>query len=174
MTTILLFLLALTVEIDTATLPLNGVAKVTFAPSGKGEMKRDGTVTTVKVNVEQLRAPSAWGPSLNTYVVWAVSPEGIFENLGELQLDRNKGEFDGTTRLSQLGILITAEPHYMVDRPSSAVAYRSQNTSGETRRTTVTIETGLYDYSGLKPAPPGIHRALNRSRNRNSGRRASR
>src|SRR5437870_7694488 len=113
---ILLLLFALTSQLDTVDLPLNSAVKITFAPSGKAELKREGTVTLIKIEVDQLRPPAA---PLNTYVVWAVSPEGIFENLGELQINRNKGTFDGTTRFTQFGLLITAEPHYMIDRPSS-------------------------------------------------------
>jgi hypothetical protein len=112
---ILLLLFALTVELDTVNLPVNSEIRITFAPStGKADLKREGTVTRVKIEVDPLRPPAA---PMNTYVVWAVSPEGLFENLGELHMDRNKGDFE-EQRLSQLG-LITAEPHYMVDRPSS-------------------------------------------------------
>lgn len=161
MTALLLLLFSLTIELDTVNLPLNGDIKITFAPAGKAEMKREGTLTRVKIEVEQLRPPIA---PLNTYVVWAVSPEGIFENLGELQVDRNKGQFEGTTRFGQLGLLITAEPHYMVDRPSSAAAYRSQNTGGQTRRMTIPVDVGQYDYSNLKPGPPAIHNSVVQAR----------
>jgi hypothetical protein len=161
MTALLLLLFSLTIELDTVNLPLNGDIKITFAPTGKAEMKREGTLTRVKIEVEQLRPPIA---PLNTYVVWAVSPEGIFENLGELQVDRNKGQFEGTTRFGQLGLLITAEPHYMVDRPSSAAAYRSQNTGGQTRRMTIPVDVGQYDYSNLKPGPPAIHNSVVQAR----------
>src|SRR5262249_1654669 len=96
---ILLFLFALTIQLDTVDLPLNSDVKITFAPAGKAELRREGTVTHVKIDLDQLRAPA---PPMNTYVVWAVSPEGILENIGELQINRNKGAFEGTTRLSQL------------------------------------------------------------------------
>jgi hypothetical protein len=151
---ILLFLFALTIQLDTIDLPVNGAVKMTFAPAGKVELKREGTLTWVNIEVDQLRPPVA---PLNTYVVWAVSPEGLFENLGELQINRNKGTFNGTTRLTQLGLLITAEPHYMVDRPSSMAAWRSQNTAGESRRVTIPFEVGQYDYSNLKPSPPAAN-----------------
>src|SRR5262245_9073932 len=148
---ILLLLFALTIQLDTVNLPVNSEVKITFAPSGRADLKREGTVTLVRIEVDQLRPPAA---PLNTYVVWAVSPEGLFENLGELQMNKNKGEFYGTTRLSQLGLLITAEPHYMVDRLSSTAAWRSQNTSGETRRVAVAFEVGQFDYASLKPSAP--------------------
>jgi hypothetical protein len=157
----LLLLFALTIQLDTVDLPVNGAVKMTFAPAGKAELKREGTVTWVNIEVDQLRPPAA---PLNTYVVWAVSPEGVFENLGELQMNRNKGAFIGTTRLTQLGLLITAEPHYMVDRPSATATWRSQNTGGETRRVTIPIEVGQYDYSNLKPSPPSVNTYLVQAR----------
>jgi hypothetical protein len=161
MTPILLLLLSLTIELDTVIVPLSGDVNITFAPMGKGELKREGTVTRVKVELEQVRPPAA---PLNTYVVWAVSQEGTFENLGELQVDRTKGTFQGTTRLAQLGVLVTAEPHYMVDRPSASAAYRSQNLSGQTRRVSIPIEVGIYDYSALKPSAPAVHTAVVQAR----------
>jgi hypothetical protein len=161
MTTILLLFFALTIQIDVVNLPLNGDVKITFAPAGKAEMKREGSVTRVKIELDQLRPPIA---PLNTYVVWAVSPEGIFENMGELQLERNKGTFQGTTRFSQLGLLITGEPHYMVDRPSSAAAFRSQNVGVATRRVTIPVDIGIYDYSNLKPSAPAIHSSVVQAR----------
>jgi hypothetical protein len=164
MTTLLFLFLALTIELDAVNVPLNGDVKITFAPSGKLEMRREGTVTHVKIEVDRLRPPASWGQPLNTYVVWAVSPEGVFDNLGELQIDRDKGEFNGTTRLTQLGLLITAEPHYMVDRPSSAAVYRSQNVSGESRRMTIPVDVGIYDYSTLKPSPAAIHSSVVQAR----------
>ena len=164
MMTFLFLFFALTIELDTVNVPLTGDVKITFAPSGKAEVRREGTVTRLKIEVDRLRPPVSWGQSLNTYIVWAVSPEGIFDNLGELQVDREKGEFNGTTRLTQLGVLITAEPHYMVDRPSSAAVYRSQNVSGETRRVTIPIDVGMYDYSALKPSPPAIHSSVVQAR----------
>jgi hypothetical protein len=163
MTTLFLLLFALTIELDSINLSLNRGVRITFAPAAEGEMKREGTVTRINITVDPLRPPATLGQMLNTYVVWAVSPEGVYENLGELQIDRNKGEFEGTTRLSQLGILITAEPHYMVDRPSSAVAYRSQNTSG-TRRVTIQAQVGIDDYSTLKPSAPAVHSSVVQAR----------
>ena len=63
-----------------------------------------------------------------------------------------KGQFSATTRLGQFGILITAEPHYMVDRPSAAVAFRSQGSREDIRRKTVPVEVGAYDYSAITPS----------------------
>src|SRR5689334_14923989 len=108
-----------------------GDVTLSLTPTGKAEMKRDGTVTRIKIEFDRAAPPAAAGPAYSTYVVWAVSPEGSYENIGEILMDRDKGRLDATTRFEQVGLLITAEPHYMVDRPSSAVVFRIQNPRGE-------------------------------------------
>jgi len=39
----------------------------------------------------------------------------------------------------------------MVDRPSSAIVFKSQSPQTDLRRKTVAVEVGAYDYSQLKP-----------------------
>ncbi len=152
----LFFLLAATaIDLDVVTVPLTNDIKVTLAPAGRAELKRDGNVSQIKIDIDRTAAPRTLGP-YNTYVVWAVSSEGIFDNLGELQTSGNKGQFNATTRFGQFAILITAEPHYMVDRPSAAIAYRSQIPKTDVRRKAVSIEVGPYDYSSLVSATTNV------------------
>jgi len=150
---LLLVFATTTVQVDVINVPLDKAISAVLAPAGKAELKREGTVTRVRIEVERLQAPATLGPALNTYSVWAVSPEGLFENLGELNINGNKGLLDATTRLGQLGILVTAEPHFMVDSPSAAVAYRTQSPREQVRHAMIPVEVGAYDYSALKPAP---------------------
>src|ERR1051325_8679052 len=145
----LLLLLAVSaVDIDILTVPLTNDIKVALVPAGRAELRREGSISEVKIDIDRIASPRSLGP-YNTYIVWAVSPDGIFDNLGELETTGNKGQFNATTRFGQFGVLITAEPHYMVDRPSAAVAYRSQIPKTELRRKTISIEVGPYDYSSL-------------------------
>ncbi len=162
----LILVLALnTVDLDMVTMPLSSDVKVALAPAGRAEMKRDGTVTRIKIDIERVAAASTMGPALNTYVVWVISPEGILDNLGELDVNGAKAQFNGTTRLGQFGLLITGEPHYMVDRPSAAVAYRSQAAKEDIRRRSVPIEIGAYDYSKLQPiSAVGVHGSVTQAR----------
>ncbi len=148
----LILVLALgTVDLDIVTVPLSNDIKVALTPAGRSEMKREGTVTRIKIEIDRLALASTLGAAYKTYVVWAISPEGILDNVGQLALNGNKGEFSATTRLGQFGILITAEPHYMVDRPSSAVIYRTQTPKDDPHRKTIPVEVGAFDYSTLKP-----------------------
>jgi hypothetical protein len=61
------------------------------------------------------------------------------------------------TKFDQFGILITAEPHFMVDRPNSVIAFRNQAPKADNiRRISVAVEVGAYDYSRLQPVPDGL------------------
>ncbi len=148
----LLFVLAVsTVDLDVVSVPVSNEIRVVLTPGARSEIKREGSITRIKIEIDRVALPSTLGASFNTYVVWAISPEGILDNLGELDVKNGKGQFTATTRLTQFGVLITAEPHYMVDRPSAAIAYRSQSAETDFRRKTVPVEVGAYDYSKLKP-----------------------
>ncbi len=148
----LLLLLALTTtDIVVVSLPVKGDATVALMPSGNAELRREGTITTAKIEIQRLPPIAALGSGANTFIAWSVSPEGFFENLGELD---EKGQLQATTRFEHLGIMVTAEPHYLVDRPSSMVVFRSGNPEQtRLRRTTVSVEVGAYDYSAI-PFPP--------------------
>jgi hypothetical protein len=164
---ILTWLLALAISTDViiVSVPPRGDVSVAVTPTGKVELKRDGNVTRVKLEIDKLRLWSTVGPSVYCYVVWAVSPEGVFDNLGELAIDRTDGFIESTTRFDQAGIFVTAEPHYMVDRPSAHVVYRSQAPRDvNIRRVTIPVQVGAFDYANIHlppdaDAPSLIHQA---------------
>jgi hypothetical protein len=146
---------AKTFVVTVLTLPKGGVT-VPLQPSGRAEMRRDATVTRISIEVDRLHPPSTLGTGLNSYVVWAISPEGYIENIGEIAVDKDRGRLDTFSRFDQLGLIITAEPHYMVDRPSEAVVFRTENPKGDIRRQDVSLEVGTYDYSALTSQAPGL------------------
>jgi hypothetical protein len=144
-----------TVDVVVVTLSRGGLT-VPLQPSGRVDLRREPTLTRVSIEIDKLAPPASAAPAMNSYVVWAVSPEGYIENIGELAMDKDKGRLETTTRFDQVGLIITAEPHYMVDRPSNAAVFRTQNPKSEpVRRQPVSIELGAYDYSGLMPEPQG-------------------
>jgi hypothetical protein len=68
--------------------------------------------------------PFELGAGYATYVLWAVSPDGQIDNLGEIKR-RGFFEFDSkisvTSPLQTFALIITAEPHFLVRRPSQAI-----------------------------------------------------
>ena len=147
-------------DVIVVSVPAKGVVSLAIAPSGKVDMERSGTVTQIHIEIDRLQAAQKLSPSMNAYVVWAVSPEGSIENVGELGVIDGKGRLDTVSKFDQVGILITAEPHFMVDRPNAVIAFNSQAPKSESiRRKTVAVEVGAYDYTQVKPetaAVPGL------------------
>jgi hypothetical protein len=150
-----LLLLAGVTEVQVVHLPPRGRVNLTLGVKAKVDVERVGTVTRAVVEIEELQPASTAIPGMNAYVVWAVSPEGSFDNLGELLVERNKGTLDATTIFDRLAILISAEPHYLVDRPSLATIYKNE-AARSARSVPTTVPVGEYEYSGMPPRVFGV------------------
>lgn len=96
-------------------------------PRMKGEAKirrtsRNGS--EIDLSVSKMPRPFELGAGYATYVLWAISPEGQVDNLGEIKR-RGFFEFDSkmsvTTKLQTFALIITAEPHFLVTRPSQEI-----------------------------------------------------
>ncbi|HEX8354284.1 MAG TPA: OmpA family protein [Pyrinomonadaceae bacterium] len=93
--------------------------------SGSAKVRRTGRRNTrVEMNIDNLPRAFELGSIYTTYVLWAVSPEGRADNLGELK--RSGSQFintkiDVTTPLETFALIMTAEPHYLVRSPSRMV-----------------------------------------------------
>jgi outer membrane protein OmpA-like peptidoglycan-associated protein len=93
-------------------------------PDARGKAKVDSKAGRLQINVElsRLGPPSKIGPQYLTYVLWAITPEGRANNLGEIVPDDNgKSNVDVTTDLQAFGLIVTAEPYFSVIRPSNQV-----------------------------------------------------
>jgi outer membrane protein OmpA-like peptidoglycan-associated protein len=97
-------------------------------PRLKGQARierKNRTGTKVTISLENLPRPYELGAAYTTYILWAITPEGRADNLGELKFrsgtvfQNPKGEF--TTPLQTFALIVTAEPHYLVKEPSRAV-----------------------------------------------------
>ena len=151
----LLFLLPSKADVLIVQFPVKGKVSLSLGEKAKAEVERTGTVTKVAIQVEDLKAPASVLAGMNTYVAWAVSPEGNFDNLGELELSGTKGSLEATTRFDRFSIMITAEPHYMVDRPGAPFLYKNQAVRSVTSFPLI-IEVGTYEYSSLPKGAPDV------------------
>ena len=99
----------------------------TLLPRLKGEAKvrragRRGT--RVELSVEELPRANELGGVYTTYVLWAISPEGRVDNLGEIKRGGSflvSSKLDVTTPLQTFALIVTAEPHFLVRGPSRMV-----------------------------------------------------
>lgn len=136
------------------TYPLDETVQLQFRgttrfPRMKGEARikrtsRNGT--EVDVSVSKMPRPFELGAGYATYVLWAISPDGQVDNLGEIKR-RGFFEFDSkisvTTRLQTFALIITAEPHFLVRRPSQAIMLENLNPytlSGKPIQTTTAVQ----------------------------------
>ncbi|MBI4459007.1 MAG: OmpA family protein [Acidobacteria bacterium] len=105
-----------------------GATKVDFRgtellPMARGEAKVESKQGYIEIEVEfdDLRPATQFGPEYLTYVMWAVTPEGRATNLGEVLLNGTKSKLNVTTELQSFALIVTAEPHFAVTRPSNLV-----------------------------------------------------
>ena len=90
----------------------------------KGKAKVDSKAGRLQINVDlsRLGPASKIGPQYLTYVLWAITPEGRANNLGEIVPDEyGRSSLDVTTDLQAFGLIVTAEPYFSVTRPSNEV-----------------------------------------------------
>jgi outer membrane protein OmpA-like peptidoglycan-associated protein len=89
---------------------------------GRAEVKRDKGRTRIKLELEKLPHPQDLGSFYTTYVIWAVTPEGQADNLGEIPRKDRSSEITVTTPYETFALVVTAEPHGLVKYPSPVVA----------------------------------------------------
>ena len=116
---------AITYPLDeTVTVKFQGT---TLLPRLKGEakVKRAGRRgTRVELSIEDLPRASELGGIYTTYVLWAISPDGHVDNLGEIKRSGSSfisSKLDVTTPLQSFALILTAEPHFLMKVPSKMV-----------------------------------------------------
>ncbi len=103
-------------------------------PMAKGHAKVTSERGRIKIEAEfrYLEPAQKFGPEFLTYVLWAITPEGKSNNLGELLLENGKSKLNVTTSLQTFGLIVTAEPYYAVSDPSDAVVLQNVTLPGTT------------------------------------------
>jgi outer membrane protein OmpA-like peptidoglycan-associated protein len=107
-------------------------------PEARGEatVTANTGATRVSLRFDHLSNPAQFGPEYLTYVLWAITPEGRAERLGEVELrnpNDKSAELYATTDLQSYGMIVTAEPYFSVSQPSDVVVMENflrKDTSG--------------------------------------------
>jgi outer membrane protein OmpA-like peptidoglycan-associated protein len=93
--------------------------------TGEAKVRRSGRRNTrVELEVKNLPRAFELGGPYTTYVLWAISPEGQADNLGEIKRSGSvfvNSKLDVTTPLQTFSLIVTAEPHFLVRSPSRMV-----------------------------------------------------
>ncbi len=92
-------------------------------PAARGEARIDSQMgsTKIEVHMDRLTPANQFGPEYLTYVLWAITPEGRAQNLGELALSGDHSSLLATSSLQVFGLIVTAEPYFAVTQPSDVV-----------------------------------------------------
>ena len=104
-----------------------GFEGTTLLPLAKGSAKvtseRGGI--HISANFRGITPANGFGPEYLTYVLWAISPDGRPNNLGEVLPDNKKNNIEVTTALQSFGMIVTAEPYFSVTQPSDVVVLQN-------------------------------------------------
>jgi outer membrane protein OmpA-like peptidoglycan-associated protein len=117
-----------------------------------------GKVGRIQINAQfsKLEPAQKFGNEYLTYVLWAITPEGKSNNLGEILLDGDKSKIDVTTSLQTFGLIVTAEPYFAVSQPSNVVVLQNvvlPETSGTIDQAPASyqlLDRGAYSYEVSK------------------------
>src|SRR5688500_1048519 len=117
--------------------PRSGDTRINFAgtalmPKAKGWASIEGEKGYIKIDArfDELGAPMQFGREYLTYVLWAITPEGRANNLGELQVNGNDGKLEVTTELQAFALMVTADLYFAVSQPSAVVVIDNGVRSG--------------------------------------------
>src|SRR6202167_2256555 len=127
-------------------------------PFAKGQPKVNGKVGRIQINAQfsKLEPAQKFGNEYLTYVLWAITPEGKSNNLGEILLDGDQSNIDVTTSLQTCGLIVTAEPYFAVSQPSNVVVLQNvvlPETSGTIDQAPASyqlLDRGAYNYEVSK------------------------
>jgi outer membrane protein OmpA-like peptidoglycan-associated protein len=123
-------------------------------PFAKGRAKVTGKVGRIQINAEfsKMEPAQKFGDEYLTYVLWAITPEGKSNNLGEILLSGDKTKIDVTTSLQTFGLIVTAEPYFAVSQPSNVVVLQNvvlPETAGTIEQAPASyqlLDKGAYSY----------------------------
>ncbi len=150
------------------TYPLDQTVKVSFRgttrfPRMKGEAKvtRQGRRgTRVELSIENMPRAVELGGIYTTFILWAITPEGRVDNLGEIKRSGSiivDSKIDVTTPLQNFALIVTAEPHYLMRGPSRMVLLENlppRNPAGaEVNTVTVQYLGNTSDYFNDRTVP---------------------
>ena len=143
-------------------------------PRAVGEARVDsqGGSVGIAAQFKGLEAPSKIGAGYLVYVLWALSPEGKANNLGQLVVKDGKSEIRVTTKLQNFAMMVTAEPYFAVVFPSEQVVLankaRSDTKGAVTEINTQLLQRGHYQDAGLVSEPSKDSRTLDLVQARNA------
>ena len=101
----------------------------------------------IEMLYDDMKPAILFGGDVTCYVVWAVSRDGQFENLGELLTRKKSGKASFSTGKKSFALMVTAESYYLVGQPSDLLIFHNRPIS------TSEAPCEAFQYANFKPAP---------------------
>jgi outer membrane protein OmpA-like peptidoglycan-associated protein len=140
---------AITYPLDqTIEVPFHGTTRLPRLKGSAKVRRQSRRGTRVELNIDNLPRAYELGGVYTTYVLWAISPDGHVDNLGEIKRSGSgliNSKIDVTTPLQTFALIVTAEPHFLVHSPSRMVVM--ENTAPVLIRD-AQVETSRIQYIG--------------------------
>jgi outer membrane protein OmpA-like peptidoglycan-associated protein len=97
-------------------------------PNATGEAKIEGKKSSISIDAkfQNMEEATKFGLEYLTYVLWAISPEGRADGLGEVTIERGgNAHIKASTDMQTFGLVLTAEPYFAVTQPDNTVVFES-------------------------------------------------
>lgn len=101
---------------------------------GEARVRARAGITDIDVRLKAMKPAIGFGGDYNTYVLWTVSPEGHVFNVGEMILNGADSQLKTATPLNSFALLLSAEPHFLAERPSEMIVLGSDGAGLERQR----------------------------------------
>ncbi|MFN9741641.1 MAG: OmpA family protein [Acidobacteriota bacterium] len=100
-----------------------GMQGTPLIPYAKGQLRVQNKqgVTYIEGEISKLEPATKFGGPFLTYVLWAITPEGSVNNLGEVLVNGSNARIKATTNQQSFGLILTAEPYFAITVPSEMV-----------------------------------------------------
>ncbi|HRD01774.1 MAG TPA: hypothetical protein PLP57_03920, partial [Candidatus Saccharicenans sp.] len=121
------------VNLKALTLPEGKKIEVSFSKTNRAperasmlaRLNYEKGIASVELSFEHLEPAILFAGDISTYVLWAMGPDGIVENLGEIIVDKRdcSGSQKFYVNRKILALMVTAEPYSSVSRPTNLVLF---------------------------------------------------
>jgi outer membrane protein OmpA-like peptidoglycan-associated protein len=129
------------------------LAGTTLRPTARGEATverwRKRNESEIDITIQNMIPAFNYGADFTTYVLWAITPAGQVDNLGEFRLSGSSARLKAATPQQTFALIVTAEPHYLVKLPSRMVVLEnlapiSKNVQVQASQIYFTGDSGKY------------------------------
>ena len=128
--------------------------------SGEAKLEGKKANVTIEAKFQGLDDATKFGLEYLTYVLWAVSPQGRAESLGELVVEKGTAHLKASTDMQTFGMIVTAEPYFAVTQPGDTVVAESVAPEGMAQGENVETKYELLGRGTYSAANQKIQNAI--------------